>query len=219
MGRLGDRMHSFRLSARRHGTLSTLIRFLDSQLHRLLRHEICRVELSVIDYSDFPLTDGYETRPIEREEFRAKLCPELKEDTSERAFAREDLCIASLKNDEVVGFTFYTNQPTDVNEAVLFRFPETFTYSYGSMTAPSHRGNRLESNRWKMAQTERLARGADTPIVFYVNTMNLESRAANRRAATNELLGYTGYWRLAGRWFCWRSPGCHRKAVGFWPQT
>ena len=219
MRRLGGRLRNFRLSARRHGTLSTLLRYMDSQLHRLLKHEVCRVELSSTDHSNLPNSDGYETRSIQSEEFRVRLCPELAGSSNDKAFARGDICIASLKDAEVVGFTFYTRQPTDVNDAVIFRFPENFTYSYGSMTALSHRGHKLESNRWKVAQIERIANGSETPIVAYINVFNLESRAAHRRSSINELVGYTGYWQLAGRWFCFRSPGCRRNNVGFWLRT
>jgi hypothetical protein len=214
----GGRIQNFGLSAQRHGTLATLMRYLDSRLHRLLGHELCRVELSSIDLSNIPDSDLYETRAIDSEEFQAMLCSELEENRNDKAFARGDMCVASMINGEVVGFTFYTRQPTEVNDAIVFRLPESFTYSYGSMTAPSHRGRKLERIRWKAAQMERIANGSDTPIVAYVNVMNLESRAAQRRSANTELLGYTGYWRIAGRWFCFRSPGCRRMGVGFWHQ-
>ena len=49
------------------------------------------------------------------------------------------------------------------------------------MTAPSHRGKKLEGSRWKAGQIEGITRtGSDTPRIFYVNAMNLESRAAGQ---------------------------------------
>jgi hypothetical protein len=195
----------------------TVLRYLSDLLQRVFKHEICRIESSSDDFSSLPEPEGYETRAIDSDEFRRSMSPELIGSEFPDAFTRGDMCIASLKDGEVVGYTFFTNQLTSVNDEIVFRFPETFLYNYGSMTAQSHRGKKLEGGRWKVGQIEQISRtGSDTPRIFYVNVMNLESRAAGRGYTNNRLLGYSAYGRIAGRWFCFRSPDCRQIGAGFW---
>jgi hypothetical protein len=212
------RLDNFKASARRHGILWTILRYTDSFLRRYFTYEVCQVETNAEDYRDREDVEGFKIRSVSDREFRDCLCEELEEADYQWAFDRGDFCIASLRDDRIVGFTFYTRQPTVVRPGLVFSFPETCIYAYGSSTAPSQRGNKLESARWKAAQTEVIRRtGHDLPRIFYFNVMNLESRAANRRSGTNKRIGYTGYLR-AGRWLCFRSFGCHRAGAGIQPE-
>ena len=99
----------------------------------------------------------------------------------------------------------------------VFCFPRQFVYSYASMTAPSHRGNKLERERWKAGRAARkVALGADIPSIWYINVTNLESRAAHEHAGpTWRFHGYTGYVELFGSCYVFSSRRCRRIGVGF----
>ncbi|MGI9325450.1 MAG: hypothetical protein ACR2PZ_09550, partial [Pseudomonadales bacterium] len=78
-------------------------------------------------------------------------------------------------------------------------------------------GKRLARERWKVGRaTRRASSGIDSPRVWYINAINLESRAAGRRSGgTSVLQGYTGYIRLFRRWFTYRSPAARQFGAGF----
>ncbi|NKB98069.1 MAG: hypothetical protein GKR90_06170 [Pseudomonadales bacterium] len=199
----------------RQGILPTLLRYFDRLVYKLFRQELCRVETSEADFSEIVLREDYETRSITSQDFHESLCSELMEADYREAFCRGDVCIASLRGRKVVGYTFYTNKPTPVNEAVSFMFNQDYLYNYASATATEHRGNKLEAQRWKVGQMEQVkVAGVDSPRIFYKNVVNFESRATGR-GYENGFLGYALIFRIANRWFCWNSPGCVRAETGF----
>jgi len=211
------KLANFRQSAARVGFWRTLVRYLDARLRRLVPYELCRVESNYDEAYGWPVTSGYETRRVESDEFHGSLCPELAGEDFRWAFARGDVCIASFQGGSIVGHSLYTRHPTRVNDGVVFEFPSTFVYGFESRTAPSHRGRKLESSRWQVSQRvmEELE-GNNVPRIFYIDVLNFESLAANRRpGVNNRLVGYSGYARVLGRWLAFRSSGCRRMGAGF----
>ena len=166
---------------------------------------------------DWPSPPDYETRAVNGGEFHASLSEGLQGTDYRWAFARGDLCIATLLDGKVVGYNFTTRHPTRVHDGLEFYFDDRFAYSFASFTDPAHRGRKLERERWKVARDEMTARnGSEVPSIWYINVTNLESLAANRHSGVENVLhGYAGFIRLFGRWFTLASPGCRRAAAGF----
>lgn len=211
------KLANFRQSVARVGLWHTLVRYADARLRRLVPYELCRVESNYDEAYNWPVAAGYETRRVESGEFHDSLCPELAGEDFHWAFARGDVCIASFHDGSIVGHSLYTRLPTQVNDGVVFEFPSSFVYGFESRTAPSHRGRKLESSRWQVSQRvmEELE-GHNVPRIFYIDVLNFESLAANRRpGVNNRLVGYSGYARVLGRWRTFRSPGCRRVGTGF----
>jgi len=142
---MGRRLGNFQASTARIGLARTLVTYVDARLRRLVPYEVCRVETNYDEAYGWSDAPGYETRSVTSEEFHAQLCPELAGADIRWAFARGDICIASFCRGEIVGHSLYTRHPTAVRQGVIFEFPSTFVYGFESRTAPSHRGNRLES--------------------------------------------------------------------------
>jgi hypothetical protein len=185
---------SFRNTARRHGTGRAGLRTLVGLGRRVVDFEICRLECNSGAPYAWPDVVGYETRMVGSAEFHRALCPELARVDYRWAFARGDACAASFNGAELVGYTFYSTLPTRARPGVDFVYPSSYVYSYASATAPSHRGHRLEQDRWKAARRHRNAAGADPRLIWYVNVANLESRATARSVGeASVLLGYLAY--------------------------
>jgi len=214
----------FKASVGRHGWLKSVARVIYNLPRRLVTFEFCGVYRNADEYPSWSDVDGYVTRAVDAREFHDGLCAELAGVDCRDAFARGDMCIATLyanekeERKEVVGCSLYTQRPTRVRPGLEFRFRDAYVYSYGSRTATSHRGKKLESIRWHAAYDANLERfGRNVPRVFYIDVMNLESLSANNTAeVSNGLIGYSGYIGIAGRWFCFRSTGCAREGAGFW---
>lgn len=212
-------LQTFRVSVGRHGILRTLRRSLFGLARRVVDFEICRVEFSTGEAYSWPDVIGYETRMVSAtEEFHQHLCEELRLVDYRWAFARGDVCSASFRGQDLVGYTFYTTLPTRARDGIAFAFPaQRYMYVFASATAPSHRGKRLEQDRWKIAQRHRIAlTGKDQLLVWYVNVTNLEILATSKAVGTTfKLLGYIAYAKIGGRYRFFSSPKCRRAGIGF----
>jgi hypothetical protein len=211
-------IESFRISVGRHGIVPSVRRSLLGRARRVVDFELCRVECNSGDPYTWPDVVGYDTRIVGEAEFHQCLCEELRDVDYRWAFKRGDICSASFHRAELVGYSFYSSLPTRVRDGVTFTFPpQHFVYAYASATAPSHRGRRLEQDRWKVARRQRNeVTGRDPRILWYVNVANLESRATSKAVRmSNVLLGYIAWVEIAGGCRFFSSSGCRRAGTLF----
>ena len=212
---MANRFVKMKLSVARHGPVKTALRYLYNELRRLIDFEVCVVQASSGAPYTWPDVQGYKTRVVEQTEFLEKWSEELKQDDLAWPFQRGDVCTASVCQDEIVGFNFYTFQDTIVRDGLTFRVPQGYVYSFKSFTAPSHRGRKLEPDRWKASRAHRnRVLGKDPKSIFYINVTNLESLAANKMSKSSTL-GYAAYALLFERLLIFNSPGCKRHKTGF----
>jgi len=176
---------------------------------------VCVIRASSSAPYDWPDVENYETRVVTLEEFRSQLSPELDQPGADWPFSRGDDCAASLLDGQIVGYSYYTYQDTIVRPDLVFLVPDGYVYGFKSFTAPSHRGKKLEPERWKAARIQRnQLTGRDPRTIFYINVVNLESLAANKMTDASTL-GYAAYANLFGRLWVLNSPGCKRHRTGF----
>lgn len=212
---MGTRPENLKQSISRHGYLKTASRYVYRRLRRFIDFEICVVQTSSGAAYDWPDVENYETRIVTLEEFRNQLSPELDERGVDWPFQRGDECAASLIDNQIVGYSFYTYQDTIVRRNLVFLVPEGYVYGFKSFTATSHRGRRLESERWKAARFHRNeVMGQDPKTIYYINVTNLESLATNKMTEVITL-GYAAYAELCGHVFVLNSPGCRKYKTGF----
>ena len=217
-----SRRSRLKQSVERHGVLSTWNRYIYGRLRRFLDFEWCRVGSTKDGAYDSSIGPAdYETRRVSREEFNNMLCDELKGVDYDWAFEREDLCVASIQDGKIVGYTFSTVLPTRVRDGLVFKFPGGYSYGFASRTADSHRGNRLDRERYKVRDAEqRRLHGYGVPTVWYVNTMNLEALAVVKQSGSETPFhGYVGYIKCFGRWFTLSSPGSKKFGTCFCRNT
>ncbi len=211
-------IESFRISVGRHGIFRTLRRSVLGRARRVIDFEVCRVECNSGEPYAWPDVVGYDTRIVGDSEFHESLCEELRGIDYRWAFERGDVCAASFRGPLLVGYSFYSSVPTRAHEGITFTFPaQEYVYAYASATAPSHRGNRLEQDRWKAARRHRnQTTGRDPRLVWYVNVANLESRATSyaMRIGT-PLVGYIAWAKIGSEYRFFRSPGCRKAGTGF----
>ena len=207
---------SFRTTVRRHGLALATLRSAVGVARRLIDFETCHLVRSSDAPYAWPDIVDYETRIVYSTEFHSALCDELATVDYRWAFARGDTCVASFRGAELVGYTFYSALPTRVRDGIEFAFPSTYVYSFAAATAPSHRGHRLEPERWKVARRHRNAMGADPPAIGYVNVANLESLAANKASSPpSTFLGYIAYAKVNGRFRFFASRGARTVGAEF----
>jgi len=215
---VAKRFDTFRQSVDRHGIGPSLFRYAYLLALRFVDFEVCKI---AADYGsvlyDWRDVEGYETRVVGQQEFESGLSAELAGADYGFAFKRGDQCVASLYQGSIVGHVFYTHRPTRVRDGLVFTFPSEFVYGYASKTAPSHRGRKLEQDRWKVGRAARLKQtGIDSPIIWYYNVTNLEMMSALARLGKQvRVLGWAAYFKLCGRWFSFRSPRAARVGAGF----
>ena len=203
---------------KRYGVLQTLQRSLVQLLGRLFTFEICRVSSGIDEVIEMPkLPEGYRLRYVKQKEFNGNRSAELAHLDFDWAFERGDVCTAVYFHDEIISFGFDARQSTRVRDCIAFSFPEGYRYGYASYTAPSHRGKRLASAKWRSARVLRACLGIEEQSVYYVNIANLQSRSTDRDrpGKTSVLLGYSGYVKIGSRFHCFRSWGCYKIGVGF----
>ena len=212
-----DKYRKFSESARRHGLLRTITRYVYGKCRRIVDFEVCRVgsDNGPHDWPHAP--KGYQTIRVNQQEFNHMLCDELKGVDYDWAFARGDHCIVNIHDGQIVGYSFSTLQPTRVKDGLVFRFPKGFMYGFAGMTAASHRGKKLQRERWKVRKSEYVREyGSVVRAIWYINVTNLESLAAVEHSGLNYTShGYAGYVRCFGRWLTFSSPGCKRLGAGF----
>lgn len=212
-----ERYTNFKQSVSRHGFARTCIRSLYVRLRRVVHFECCRVASDDGQYDWSSSPSGYDTRSVSQLEFNRMLCEDLKGVDYAWAFERGDICIANVRDGEIVGYSFSSFKPTFVQPGLVFKFPGGFIYAFAGKTAVLHRGKKLQPECWKARSREyRRKYGTVFGAIWYVNVTNLESLASTRHADLNEKLhGYAGYMMCFGRWITFATPGCKRLGVGF----
>ena len=203
---------------RRYGVGNVMMKTAVNLLGRLFEFEICRIGHSNLDELPQPadLPQGYRVAFVSKEEFAQHLKPGLPNDHDWK-FERGDVCIAVFHHNEIVGWNFQATQPTRVKEGLEFYYPSGYGYSYASFVCNDHRGKRLASACYFLPRLFTATLGLPPrSAMWYVNVANLASRMSDRGSEdTSILIGYAGYAKLFGRYWCFSGPACRKMGTGF----
>lgn len=195
-----------------HGPLRTALAYSFGLLRRFFDFDIMRVESAGGGPTRSSVIKPYVTREVTAYEYGEGVKGLEGDHERPWAFDRGDLCIANFLGDEMVGYTFYTISTTPVRPGIIFRFPDTLVYTYGSYVTPAHRGNRLAVARANHRREVEQSRGISRNAVYYIAVDNFASRASSRQMEPT-LIGYVAYLRLGRRHFFFSSPGSKRTGV------
>ena len=185
---------------------------------RVVEFELCRISHANLD--EMPevaeLPPGYRVAFVSEKTFVDHLKPGLQNDHSWK-FERGDVCIAVFHNQQIVGWNFQTTQPTRVKAGLDFYYPVGFGYSYASFVCSEHRGKRLASACYFLPRLFSESFGMPpVSAMWYVNIANLASRMSNRGAEdTSVFIGYAGYAKVFGKYWCFSGPACRKFGTGF----
>ena len=162
----------------------------------------------------YPLDPNYQNEIIGAAQYKAHVPQNALHRLD--AFARGDSCIANFEraSGKLVGYLFYTKFPTRVADDVEFFFSDQYLYAYAAYIDPEHRGRGLAPSMWTTHKRWREEENLPLTTLHYIDVTNLPSLRSGSSEDTT-IIGYTGYVRLFGKRYCWRSPGCVREAVGF----
>ena len=180
---------------------------------------VVKVSLSEVSYSNnlssYTTPEEYNHKIIDAAALR-DASNAAAEDVNEPggAFARGDKCVATFNGNKLVGYNFYSDVPTPLDDNTEFFFPSGYQYSYAAYTAPAHRGIGLSPSRWTFYRDWRSARGLGQRTISYIDMTNLSSLASGT-TDDRVVLGYAARLTHRGRRFYWSSPGCRRASAGF----
>lgn len=195
----------------RYGLWASLRSFLVRMSIKLFNFHLCKVVWG--SRKNYPEPSGYTMEMVDAARFSVLAEPE-QVTTFAQAFHHGHQCAVTCYQGELVGYNFFAEQRTPVNDNVDFLLGDDMLYSYAGFTAPEHRGRGLSPARWTFARQVREALGEHRETVLYIGLDNLASLYSGGKSR-NELIGYSAYWTLGQRTFCFRSPGCKAKGVGF----
>lgn len=207
---------------KRHGSYQAAVTGLARFLNRFVSFELCMLGLSSGKPHDFETSDRYPARQVtEGDLFHQSLHPELQGVDFQFAFERNDICVANFDGSTIVGYVFASREPTEVIDGVTFFFPPWVFYSYGSMTAPSLRGQRLARTRWPVNTAARKrVPDCDSRDVFFMNVANAETLRSDVSDGVPSIrLGYAIWVRFRGKLWIWNSPAGRRNGLGFRPSA
>ena len=198
--------------------MDTLRASLLSLARRVINFELCQVAESD-NRSDYPCQPGYEMAVANAEEFSALADINVANQYRD-AFSKGDYSVVTTHNNQLVGYNFYSSTATRVNDQVEFRLNDRYVYSYGAYTHPDHRGLGLSPARWTFARNWRIERGVEQLTVHYISLDNLSSlQSGDRNYTVVGYCAYIGRRKPGARLYCFNSPGCRRRGVGFYPSA
>jgi len=207
---------TFALHVKRSGILRTAFAYTVRMFRRIVDFDLMLVESAVGAATDSTVVEPYVTRQISEDEFRQEIQWLGEGHDRPGAFDHDGRCFGNFLDSRLVGYQFYANRITMIRPGLAFGIPDALTYAYGSFTHPDHRGRRLAKSRANARRLSDRAQGIEREVVWYVSVGNLSSRAANRRIQLN-LIGYVGYIKIGGRFYCYASPGCKRTGLTLIP--
>ncbi|KAA1191990.1 hypothetical protein F0M18_10745 [Pseudohalioglobus sediminis] len=161
------------------------------------------------------LGPGREIRILTKEQLLAfSDDPALQMDKAfiETADSRGDACCGVLEEGRLVAYVWRTFVATAHGDELFVDFNEKCRYGYKSLTLPAYRGQRLQILISEYTD-KYLTRGRQFHI-FFVETHNFPSIVAVKKEDA-VVVGHAGYWKLFGRYFCFRSTGAARYGFRF----
>jgi len=171
--------------------------------------EIVIITQESLNRSYLDLPQGYNSAFVDRDSLiqQAQLNSqlELEESFLDQAFKKQDRCYGIFHGEELISYGWYSNQPTDISDELVFQFDSSYVYMYKGLTLKSHRGRRLHAIGMSQALLAVVESGSRA-IVSYVERGNLASLRSIYRMGYKKL-GSIYIFRICGRFFSIHTPG------------
>ena len=156
------------------------------------------------------LEEGYTTRTCTPEQLKQWASSEVGLPISflDDAQKRGDRCVANFFHDDLVGYVFVAKSNAPLTNQLEVAIDNRLVYRYKAWTHPNHRRKHLSMARGRLNKTLfPLQPGQRT--IAYVATTNFPSRLV-RPEIHPQAVGYSGYFKLAGREIPFNTPGTRR---------
>jgi hypothetical protein len=135
------------------------------------------------------------------------LSNELTSEFLEKAFQKEDHCLAILDDDKIASYGWYSNKPTRILNNIDLFFSSDWMYMYKGLTKPEYRGMRLHAVGMCHATSYFTEQGFKG-LISYVESNNFASMKSVTR------MGYKIFGSvyiiicLFNKFATWSSAGC-----------
>ena len=135
----------------------------------------------------------------------------------EKALSRGDHCVGAVIENKVVGYTWRTIHPVNVDFPIKMRFGEKLYYRYKGFVLPEHRGKNIFNQIKRVAEAEQLALGR-THAFGCIETHNYSSLRASHKH-DDSTIGYSAY--IDNRFFFaeWSSKSAKRWGISVYKSS
>ncbi len=129
----------------------------------------------------------------------------------EKAIARGDHCVGAVVENKVVGYTWRTIQPVEVDYPIKMRFGKKLYYRYKGFVLPEYRGKNVFNQIKRVAEAKQIELGR-THAFGCIETHNYPSLRASHKHE-DITIGYSAY--IDNRFFfvAWSSRTAKRWGV------
>lgn len=158
--------------------------------------------------------NGYLFRPISVEELsqiEISNDMDLSQSFIDKSQQRGDICIGAFFDDQLVGYTWRTSKPVEIDGSIWIRFSNKGYYRYKSFVSPKHRRKNLFEYMKAVSEGPLIEKGCDK-LIACIESHNYASLLASSKSG-EKTIGFTAYIKNRFGFYSWDSPGAKRHDV------
>jgi hypothetical protein len=158
--------------------------------------------------------NGYIFRPValkELNELTIDSDMDLSQNFIDKSQVRGDICIGAFYDDQLVGYTWRTTKPVEIDGAIWIRFSDTGYYRYKSFVSPKHRRKNLFEYMKAVSERPLLEKGCDK-LIACIESHNYASLLASSKSG-EKTIGYSAYIKNRFGFYSWDSSGAKKYGV------
>ena len=212
-----ERIHSSYLTTKsvhqRFGVIACVIDIIYKCLNKVTYFKVLRGMTLTLDSIDAQFLDndsGREGETISGSNVSLLISPDIgmNQNFIDGAEKRGDWSYVFREHENVISYGWYSNSDVPIDVLFAISYSDQFTYMYKGFTAAQYRGEKLHA--FGMARALRnVTKAGANGLISYVEANNFASLRSCERLGY-KIFGSCWLFRIFGRFFVLRSPGCTR---------
>ena len=216
-----ERVHSSFKSARsihqRFGIVACMIDILYRCLTKITYFKVLRGMTLTLDSIDNQFLDtdpGRNGEVISGSYVSSLIAPDIgmNQNFIDSAEKRGDWSYVFREDDNVISYGWYSKGKVPIDAQFAIHFSNHYTYMYKGFASKEYRGKKLHALGMAHALSN-VAKSGDKGLITYVEANNFASLRSCERLGY-KIFGSCWIFRIFGRFFVLKSPGCSRFAFG-----
>lgn len=218
---LRERIHSFYLRAKsvhqHFGVVACMFDIIYNCLNKLTYFKVLRGMTLTLDSIDAQFLDsdpGRKGEVISGSTVSLLTAPDIgmNQNFIDGAEERGDWSYVFREHDNVINYGWYSKCTVPIDAHFAIQYSDEYTYMYKGFTVREYRGEKLHA--YGMARALNIvAKSGDNGLISYVEADNFASLRSCERLGY-EIFGSCWLFRIFGRFFALKTPGCRRFEFG-----
>ncbi len=129
----------------------------------------------------------------------------------DKSETKDDQCLGVLHDQQLVGYTWRTTNPVEIDSGIWLEFGDKVFYRYKSFVLPEHRGKNLLNQIKKLSEKHQLDQGR-LNSVSCIETHNYPSIKASTKSG-DKTIGYSLFIKNRFGFYSWNSSGARALGV------